>query len=189
MKLKSTILIGCVITVTGCSSVPQTEKPQKISHVQTNQEMRIPNWYSNMPKSEGKIYSVGTAVATDLQMSNDIAILNAKTNLADRVNSKLNSQTKSFTAEVGSSNSLIGRQEIEKAVKNTIVDVDVAGYSVHKIETLMVGTTFRTFVMLEYSEEEATALAVNRNTRLANGSVPNAERAWKELDEERTKKK
>ncbi len=183
-----TLLMSSVILATGCSSVPQADKPQKISHVQSNQEMRIPSWYSNIPKSNGKIYSVGTAVATDLQMSNDIAILNAKTNLADRVNSKLNSQTKSFTSETGSSNALIGRQEIEKAVKNTIVDVDVAGYSVHKIETLMVGNTFRTFVMLEYSEEEATALAINRNTRLANGSLPNAERAWKELDEERNKR-
>ncbi len=188
MKSKAYLLIVPIFVLTGCGTTMTADKPAKIEHVRTNQEMKIPNWYANMPKSSGKIYSVGTAVATDLQMSNDMAILNAKTNLADRVASKLNSQTKSFNAEVGGSSGLIGRQEIEKAVKNVIVDVDVAGYSVHKIETLMVGNTFRTFVMLEYSEEEATNLAVNRNTRLLNSNVPNAERAWKELDEERTKR-
>lgn len=186
--MKLPIFVISALFITGCSTVQEPVKGQKISSVQTNQEMKIPIWYSNVPRVEGRIYSVGTAVSTDLQMSNDIAILNAKTNLADRVNSRLNSQTKSYMAEVGGPNNLVGKQEIEKAVKNSIVDVDVAGYSVHKIETLMVGNTFRTFVMLEYSEEEATNLAVNRNNRASNSIMPNAEKAWKELDDLKLKK-
>ena len=83
------------------------------------------------PTSETAIYSVGTAVTPDLQLTVDIAVLNAKTTLADRINGKVRSQTKSFIAKIGSEETDTSiLSEVEKATKNIIADVDVAGYKV-----------------------------------------------------------
>ena len=51
-----------------------------------------------MPENDDTIFSSGTATAPDMQLAVDIAIMNAKTTLADRINGKLDSMTKSFVA-------------------------------------------------------------------------------------------
>ena len=55
----------------------------------------IPSWYKKMPKKKGSIFTVGSATAPDLQLAVDIATLNGKVVLADRINGKLKSLTKS----------------------------------------------------------------------------------------------
>jgi GMP synthase PP-ATPase subunit len=95
-------------------------------------------------------------------LSQDIAILNAKTNLADRLNSRVRSQTKLYANQSGSDDNIKNRQQIEKTTRNTINDVDVAGYVVAKSETQQVNGVFRTFVMLEYSREQAADLIMER---------------------------
>ena len=62
----------------------------------------VPSWYKKMPEKDDSIYTTGTATAPDLQLAVDIAILNAKTVLADRINGKLDSMTKQFVAKIGS---------------------------------------------------------------------------------------
>ena len=46
----------------------------------------IPDWYKKMPKKKGSIFTTGSAVAPDLQFAVDIAAMNAKVILADRIN-------------------------------------------------------------------------------------------------------
>ena len=108
-----------------------------------------------MPDNEDAIYAVGTAISPELQLSNDIAILSAKTTLADRINGRLNSITKSFMTKVGSTDadaSVIN--EISTATKNIIADVDVAGYKVKESKIVSNGIQYRVYVLLEYSDEE-----------------------------------
>ena len=61
----------------------------------------VPDWYKEMPQKDGSIFTVGSAVAPDLQFAVDIATLNAKVVLADRINGKLKSLTKSWMAKLG----------------------------------------------------------------------------------------
>ena len=57
--------------------------------------------------------------------------MNAKTTLADRINGRVRSQTKTFIAKIGSEETDTSiLSEVEKATKNIIADVDVAGYKV-----------------------------------------------------------
>ena len=58
-----------------------------------------------MPDDKNAIYSVGTALSPELPVhsSYDMANLRAKPILADRINGRLNSVTKSFMTKVGSS--------------------------------------------------------------------------------------
>ena len=147
---------------------------------------QIPKWYQEMPEKKGSIFTVGAATAPDLQFAVDIATLNAKVVLADRINGKLKAMTKSWMAKFGQSDVDVQvMSEIEKVAKNVIANVDVAGYSPAKVEVFAAGTQFRAFVLLEYSDKEAQKIIFNRlrKDRLVYSRLRSTE-AWKELDEE-----
>ena len=148
------------------------------------QVVKVPDWYTKMPDNEDAIYAVGTAISPELQLSNDIAILSAKTTLADRINGRLNSITKSFMTKVGSTDadaSVIN--EISTATKNIIAAVDVAGYKVKESKIVSNGIQYRVYVLLEYSDEEAQKILLNRlkKDKMLLSKLK-ANEAFKELD-------
>ena len=158
--------------------------------VKTQVEM-IPNWYMNIPSDDEIIYSSGTANAPDIQLAVDIAILSAKTVLADRINGKLDGMTKSFIAKIGSTDldaSVL--TEIEKTTKNIIASVDVSGYKVDKSKILRDGIQYRAYVLLAYDNEEATKIMMNRmrKDRMVYSRLRSTQ-AWKELEKEVNKSK
>ena len=146
----------------------------------------VPSWYKKMPEKKGSIFTVGSATAPDLQLAVDIATLNGKVVLADRINGKLKAMTKSWMAKFGQSDvDTRVMSEIEKIAKNVIANVDVAGYSPVKTDVSAAGTQFRAFVLLEYSDKEASKIIFNRlrKDRLVYSRLRSTE-AWKELDRE-----
>lgn len=185
------IAIGLGACQTNKESI--TSNPQIVYQTNTvsQQVEQIPEWYLNIPSAEDTIYSSGSAKAPDLQLAVDIAIMNAKTTLADRINGKLDSMTKSFVAKIGSDDldtSVLN--EIEKTSKNVIASVDVAGYVVDKSDITQEGTQYRAYVLLAYNSEEATKMMMNRmkRDRMIYSRIRSTE-AWKELEEEVNKSK
>ena len=160
------IAIGLGACQTNKESI--TANPQIVYQTNTvsKQIEQIPEWYLNIPSGDDTIYSSGSARAPDLQLAVDIAIMNAKTTLADRINGKLDSMTKSFVAKIGSDDldtSVLN--EIEKTSKNVIASVDVAGYVVDKSDITQEGTQYRAFVLIAYNNEESTNIMMNRMKR------------------------
>ena len=146
----------------------------------------VPDWFRELPEHDKNIYSAGTATAPDIQLAIDVATLNAKTVLADRINGKLDSMTKSFVAKIGQSDvdtSVL--TEIETVTKNVIATVDVAGYKQLNLEVLPAGTQYRAFVLLEYSDLEATKIMMNRlrKDRMVYSRIRSTQ-AWEELEAE-----
>ena len=185
------IAIGLGACQTNKESI--TANPQIVYQTNTvsKQIEQIPEWYLNIPSAEDTIYSSGSARAPDLQLAVDIAIMNAKTTLADRINGKLDSMTKSFVAKIGSDDldtSVLN--EIEKTSKNVIASVDVAGYVVDKSDITQEGTQYRAYVLLAYNSEEATKIMMNRmkRDRMIYSRIRSTE-AWKELEREVEKSK
>ena len=75
----------------------------------------------------------------------------------------MNSVTKSFVTKVGSTDadaSIIN--EIQTATKNIIADVDVVGYRVSESKVVSNGTQYRVYVLLEYTDENAQKILLNR---------------------------
>ena len=146
----------------------------------------VPSWYKKMPEKKGSIFTVGSATAPDLQLAVDIATLNGKVVLADRINGKLKAMTKSWIAKFGQSD-VDSRvmSEIEKVAKNVISNVDVAGYNPVEVDVSTAGTQYRAFVLLEYSDKEAQKIIFNRlrKDRLVYSRLRSTE-AWKELEEQ-----
>ena len=185
------IAIGLGACQTNKESI--TANPQIVYQTNTvsQQVEQIPEWYLNIPSADDTIYSSGSARAPDLQLAVDIAILNAKTTLADRINGKLDSMTKSFVAKIGSDDldtSVLN--EIEKTSKNVIASVDVAGYIIDKSDVTQEGAQYRAYVLLAYNNEEATKVLMNRMKRdkMIYSRIRSTE-AWKELEEEVNKSK
>ena len=144
----------------------------------------VPDWFKKMPEKKGSIFTVGTATAPDLQLAVDIATLNGKVVLADRINGKLKAMTKSWMAKFGQSDvDARVMTEIEKVAKNVIANVDVAGYSPVEVDVSTAGTQYRAFVLLEYSDKEAQKVIFNRlrKDRLVYSRLRSTE-AWKELE-------
>ena len=152
----------------------------------------LPKWYLVPPKEEGSVFAVGSSVTPDLQLAVDLAILQAKTTLADRFQSQLRSQTKSFIAKVGSSDiDSAVLNEVERVTKNLVADTDVSGYSMEKSAVNSSGNQYRAFVLLKYNDEEASKILLNRlkKDRMLMAKL-RSNSAYKELDEnvERSKK-
>ena len=147
----------------------------------------IPSWYKTLPKEDNAIYTVGSATSPNLQLAVDMATLNAKYTLADRINGKLDGMMKTFMTRLGTDDdvSATTMSEVEKVTKNVIASVDVAGYNPKEIEVHPTGTQFRAFVLLEYSEEEARKIIMNRmmKDRMVYGKIRSTN-AWKELEDE-----
>ena len=185
------IAIGLGACQTNKESI--TANPQIVYQTNTvsQQVEQIPEWYLNIPSADDTIYSSGSAKAPDLQLAVDIAIMNAKTTLADRINGKLYSMTKSFVAKIGSDDldsSVLN--EIEKTSKNVIASVDVAGYKIDKSDITQEGTQYRAYVLLAYNNEEAQKVMMNRlkRDRMIYSRIRSTE-AWKELEREVDKSK
>ncbi len=199
VKLNNIKLISSVVAIAIGLGACQTNKesitanPQIVYQTNTvsQQIEQIPEWYLNIPSADDTIYSSGSARAPDLQLAVDIAIMNAKTTLADRINGKLDSMTKSFVAKIGSTDldtSVLN--EIEKTSKNVIASVDVAGYVVDKSDITQEGAQYRAYVLLAYNSEEATKIMMNRmkRDRMIYSRIRSTE-AWKELENEVNKSK
>ncbi len=185
MKVISILLLVGLI---GCTNKPPLEvgtPDYKVNKVETTIE-QIPKWYLEIPTDKENVYSTGTATAPDLQLAVDIAILNGKVVLADRINGKLKSMTKQFVAKLGSTDiDSSVMNEVEKVAKNVIANVDVAGYNPTKINVFPTGSQYRAFVLLEYSDKEAYKIIMNRmrKDRMVYSRIRSTE-AWKDLERE-----
>ena len=189
------LVIMCAVFVLlgGCANKQPIEVSSVTYEIQKVETAvsQIPKWYLEIPKDKENVYSTGTATAPDLQLAVDIATMNAKTTLADRINGKLDSMMKTFIAKVGQDDlDSEVMTEVEKVSKNLIAEVDVAGYVPTTVKVYPSGTQFRAFVLLTYSEKEARKVIVNRmrKNRLAYSKLK-ATDAWKELEDEVEKSK
>ena len=188
-KLLATVSAVALLSACGANNPKSVVDTPEIRYQTAKVERAVsivPDWYKKMPEKKGSIFTVGTATAPDLQLAVDIATLNGKVVLADRINGKLKAMTKSWIAKFGQSDvDARVMTEIEKVAKNVIANVDVAGYNPVKTDVTTAGTQYRAFVLLEYSDKEAQKIIFNRlrKDRLVYSRIRST-KAWEELEEQ-----
>ena len=198
MKYYGVSAIALLVGLSACSSNPNPlsviDTPMikyKTEKVEATVK-QIPKWYKKLPKKDNAIYSGGSASSPDLQLSVDVATLNAKYTLADRINGKLDGMMKTFMSRLGQDNDVTASTitEVDKVIKNVIASVDVAGYNPTKVKVYPNGTQYRAFVLLEYSDKEARKIIMNRlmKDRMVYSKIKSTN-AFKELQKEVDKSK
>jgi hypothetical protein len=195
-KMKRLALIPLIVTVAACDKTPpevvmQKEMFEYQSQQVENQIDEMPGWYTNIPTEDDAVYAVGTAVTPDLQLAVDIAVLSAKTTLADRVDSRIRSQLKLFKTKLGSNDfDATVQNNFEQVTRNLIADADVAGYTIKENKIVQNGTQYRAYVLLEYKNAVANSVI---KTRIQQNEFLleklRETRAFKELDENVTAQK
>ena len=103
------IICAVFVLLGGCANKQPIEVSSVAYEIQKVETAvsQIPKWYLEIPKDKENVYSTGTATAPDLQLAVDIATINAKTTLADRINGRLDSMMKTFIAKVSNLGDLI----------------------------------------------------------------------------------
>jgi hypothetical protein len=195
-KMKRLALIPLIVTVAACDKTPPEVVMQKEMFEYQSQQVEkqideMPGWYTNIPTEEDAVYAVGTAVTPDLQLAVDIAVLSAKTTLADRVDSRIRSQLKLFKTKLGSNDfDATVQNNFEQVTRNLIADADVAGYTIKENKIVQNGTQYRAYVLLEYKNAVANSVI---KTRIQQNEFLleklRETRAFKELDENVTAQK
>ena len=144
----------------------------------------IPDWFISPPEEDNIVFSSGTSLMPDMQLAVDIARLNAKEQLADRIYSKLRSQTKTYMAKIGGDDfDAAVLNEVEKATKNIVADAEVNGYSQRELSLVPDGIQYRAYVLLAFDAKEAAKIVRNRLlTARAMQSKFQSQAAWRELD-------
>ena len=188
--MKNLLPVVAVLGLGACAGqVPPDSVMSKIEFKYKSEQVekqidQMPKWFTSIPSEDDAVYAVGTAITPDLQLAVDIATLSAKTTLADRIDSKLRSQMKTFKGKVGAddfANKLT--HEFEQATINIIADADVAGYRVKETSIVPNGTQYRAYVLLEYTDSEASKIMANRLAQQENLlSKLQAKSAWSELN-------
>ena len=180
------LLIASVILLGACAEkynpqggnlVAYKWKTDQVEKTVTN----IPEWYTTLPEKENTVYSVGSSLMPDLQTAVDLAKLSAKEQLADRIYSKLRSQTKTFNAKAGVDVNPMMIMEMEKATKSIIADAEVNGYKTEKVDVQQAGASYRAYVLLAYNHYDAQKVIENRILTM-NLKKNNKNDAWDELD-------
>lgn len=188
--MKRLALIPLIAVVAACDKTPPEVVMQKemfeYQSAQVEKQIdEMPGWYTNIPSEDDAVYAVGTAVTPDLQLAVDIAVLSAKTTLADRVDSRIRSQLKLFKTKLGSNDfDATVQNNFEQVTRNLIADADVAGYTIKENKIVQNGTQYRAYVLLEYKNAVANAVI---KTRIQQNEFLleklRETRAFKELDE------
>ena len=189
--MKFILFIGAAcILLSACTPTPK--ETVRAAWMRQNAEVvskaveGIPEWFSTPREDETEaVYSVGTAIGPNLQLSYDRAILNAKRVLADRVDGLMSSKVKAFVAESGQNENKVFTAEAQRVVTNFMADVNVAGYAMERTSIQASYGRYRVYVMLRYPLGEANdimMLKLRRSVEL--NSRKQADDAFRELEED-----
>ena len=123
--------------------------------------LMVPDWCTEMPKSDISIYACGIGNSANLNMSNSRALLDGKAKLANQINNQITSRMTDLLEDLGENNDQI-TQASERVIKSVTKETQVAGFKEVQSEFQNIGSKFQTYILLEYPIGEANQLLYNK---------------------------
>lgn len=189
--MRKLLVCVAVTSLAACSST----KPQSVAQVpvpvavQTQAQdnaSAIPDWFTNLPKSQDYVYSVGDGVSGSLSGALGNARANAFEGICQASGGTVRSQTKIFRQDTESNSTSISTT----AIRNLCADVSVAGASVEKSKVIMENGRYHAFVLVALPLGDKNKVTQQQRERTQEGAVKsNSEREFKELDDLTSKSK
>ena len=148
----------------------------------------VPDWCTEMPLSKSSIYACGIGNSSDLNMSNSRALIDGKSKLASQIDNEITSRMTDLLEDLGNYDEQV-KQASERVIKSISRETQIAGYQEVRSEFQNIGDKFQTYVLLEYSIDQANQLLlkeIKQDDTLSNQEAIDS--ALEELEAEIKKK-
>ena len=193
MKKIISLLSGLIIlTVSSCGPKPGTpeaalkirkDQIEKIDKKVTTAVDNIPKWCLNPPLSDFALAACGSGESASMNMAKSRAILRAKREIADMVNSMISARMNDFNKATGMGSNEQVQEASEIVIKNTTIEAQLIGYKQTKIDAQSLNGKYKFYVLLEYPLGEANQALLNQ---IKNDEVlstqKNADKAMADLE-------
>ena len=150
----------------------------------------IPDWCLNVPMSDFALAACGTGESANMNMARNRAILDAKRQLADSIDSEISSRMEDFLKSTGMGSNEQVKQASEIVTKNTTIQAKLIGYKQTKTKAFSRGNKYQFFVLLEYPIGQANQALLNKIKQdEVLSTQKDADKAMAELEAEINKRK
>jgi len=200
MKKLIILLSGLMIlTISSCAPKPGTpeaalvmSKDQIEKQVQKVQKDidNMPKWCLNPLISDFAISACGSGESANMNMAKSRAMLRAKRQIADMIDSQISSRMKDFIDTTGMGANEQVKESSQVVIKNTTIEANLTGYKQTKIDAQSLNGKYKFYVLLEYPIGEANKALLNqikKNEVLS--TQKDADKAMAELEAEIEKRK
>ena len=185
-KLFLILITGLIVSCSNTNDLQKSIDKQKIEQTKSNEKKvkNIPDWFVEPPQSLVDVYYfVGSGESKSVQLSMDIAVMEAQEQLASVVDTLVSQRADKFVAQLGGSKEL--QTNFEEATKRVIAEVQAGGYQIKEKEFQAYNDYFTAYVLLEFTTEEVNQLFYQQLQKeaLKDAKLSQLE-AFKELEEE-----
>jgi len=168
----------------------QQEEIKKVEDKVADTVDDIPDWCLNVPMSDFALAACGTGESASMNMARNRAILDAKRQLADSIDSEISSRMEDFLKSTGMGSNEQVKQASEIVTKNTTIQAKLIGYKQTKAEAFSRGNKYQFFVLLEYPIGQANQALLNKIKQdEVLSTQKDADKAMAELEAEINKRK
>ena len=148
----------------------------------------VPDWCTEMTLNKSSIYACGIGNSSNLNMSNSRALIDGKSKLASQIDNEITSRMTDLLEDLGNYDEQV-KQASERVIKSISRETQIAGYQEVRSEFQNIGDKFQTYVLLEYSIDQANQLLlkeIKQDDTLSNQEAIDS--ALEELEAEIKKK-
>ena len=171
----TTLLVALSLMLIGCGGSKS---------LQATETGDVPDWFTNVPKDPNFLYAAKTAASQDLQLALDKATTDARVEIGQQVEIKVEGLQKRFQEETGTSADAQLLDQFTQANK-TVVSTSLSGTQITKQKQLKDGSLWRAYVMIEYpvgAANQAMLQQIKKNEQLYTRF--RATQTFKELEDE-----
>ena len=169
---KNIVLLSCLVILTLSSCGPRPGSPEASLKIRKDQIEKveqkvektvdsIPKWCLNPPISDFALAACGTGESANMNMARNRAILDAKRQLADSIDSEISSRMEDFLKSTGMGSNEQVKQASEIVTKNTTIQAKLIGYKQTKTDAVSMGGKYQFYVLIEYPIGKANQALLN----------------------------
>ena len=200
--MKKFIVLFCglvILTISSCAPKPGTPesalviRKDQIEKTEKKVEKTvdsIPKWCLNPPISDYALSACGAGESANMNMARNRAILDAKRQLADSIDSEISSRMEDFLKSTGMSSNEQVKQASEIITKNTTIQAKLIGYKQTKTDAVSMDGKYQFYVLIEYPVGDANKALLNQIKQDdVLSTQKDADKAMAELEAEIEKRK
>lgn len=169
--MRNYFVILFALSLVACSSTSKTKM------VQPKTSEGVPEWFvAELPKSEKEIVVTATDTSRDMQFAIDKAMMQARVELANRINVKVESLVRESLIEDGGGKQKDVQREVDRVSKQ-VTNQYLSSYSREKLVIVREEEGYRAYVMLKINVDQGRRL-VDTTTK----NKTSREKMFKELE-------